>query len=82
MGNAQAGKFDLDGLLQLSNIDIQYLGEIGSDLNLSPEEKQLLDVLKDYEKRAREKTDEGTKNTIEGDRNQGEFWRPLMSHFM
>lgn len=70
----------MDGLLQLSNVDITYLSDIGADLVLSPEEKQLLDVLKEYEKRSREKKDVEEVENIEGDRSEGKnqfesiFW--------
>lgn len=73
MTNAQAGKYDLDGLLALSNIDIDFLSEIGADITLTPEEKQLVAVLRDYEKKANERHNQQGNKSIEGDRSESKL---------
>ena len=66
--NAQKGVFSLDGFLELSNVDIAPLGVDGADLGLGQEEKQLLAVLKDYEKKAQEQRQAQDTSDIEGNR--------------
>jgi hypothetical protein len=44
---------------------------MGADTTISQEEKQLLDILRDYEKRSREKKNEKETENIEGDRSKG-----------